>query len=108
MNINKYNILSALKSHLVSKYGAEIKDVVLFGSFAKGLQKADSDFDVLIVLRNSFDWNMKDQIREICFDVSLEYDIHIDSKIISESDTEHKFWGKHPLFVDALEYGIHA
>jgi len=31
-----------------------------------------------------------------------------DLKIISRHDLETKFWGKHPLFTDAIKYRIHA
>jgi len=28
--------------------------------------------------------------------------------ILPRHDLETKFWGKHPLFTDAIKYGIHA
>jgi hypothetical protein len=40
--------------------------------------------------------------------VSLKNDILIDSKIVSAIDLGTKFWGKHPLFKDAIKLEIHS
>jgi uncharacterized protein len=108
MQRTKEQILQDLKTKLVSQFGDEIHDVILFGSFSKNTQTIDSDFDILIILKTSFNWITKNKIRDICYDVSLENDILIDSKIVSATDLETKFWGKHPLFTDAIKLGIHA
>jgi len=108
MQLKKEQILQDLKTKLVSRFGDEIHDVILFGSFSNNTQTIDSDFDILIILKNSFNWVTKNKIREICYNVSLENDILIDSKIVSAIDLETKFWGKHPLFTDAIKLGIHA
>jgi len=108
MERTKEQILQQLKSELIANYADEIQDVILFGSYAKNTQTIDSDFDILIVLKNQFNWITKNKIRDICYDVSLENDILIDSKIVSTVDLNSLFWGKHPLFTDAIKFGIHA
>ena len=108
MERTKEQILQQLKSELIANYADEIQDVILFGSYAKNTQTIDSDFDILIVLKNQFNWITKNKIRDICYDVSLENDILIDSKIVSTVDLNSLFWGKHHLFTDAIKFGIHA
>ncbi len=104
----KNRILQNIKIRLESKFKERISDVVLFGSQARNAANKNSDFDILIVTSDPFTWQERGQIRDLCYEVSLEFDILIDSKIISRSEIETKFWGKHPLITDALAYGIYA
>ena len=75
---------------------------------AKNTETKYSDFDILIVTKDNFTWQERGLIRDLCYEVSLEFDILIDSKIISRPDIETKFWGKQPLITDAINYGIYA
>ena len=104
----KMEILQTLKKLFQKEFGMRILDVVLFGSQATNTESPDSDFDVLVVTDGVFQWRERDQIRDLCFDICLEYEILIDSKIISQYEIENKFWGKHPLITDAIKFGIHA
>ena len=106
--VNKNQIVNILKQNLDSKFPGLIKDVILFGSQVKGNLTADSDYDILIITSKKIDWKIKQLLRDICYDISLEYDIFIDSKFISNYELKNSFWGKHPLYTDAINYGIHA
>jgi len=89
-------------------FGARISNVVLFGSQAKNSAGKNSDFDILIITTEKFTWQDRGVIRDICYEISLDYDILIDSKIITQPEIDTKFWGIHPLITDALNYGIYA
>ncbi len=104
----KNRILQNIKIRLKSVFNDRIVNVVLFGSQARNTSNKYSDFDILIVTYDQFTWQERGQIRDLCYEVSLEFDILIDSKIISRPEIETKFWGKHPLITDALAYGIYA
>ena len=104
----KDKILHQLLTILKAELKAELKEVILFGSYNSGMHTENSDFDVLIVLQNPADWRIKGKIRDLCYEISLKNDILIDSKIISEFELNHKFWGKHPLYTDTLKFGLHA
>ena len=97
-----------LKQKLTDVFGDNIHDVVLFGSQSRNKQNHFSDYDILIVIKHGYTWKEKNTIRDICYDISVDNDILIDSKIISLPDIENKIWGKHPLITDAIKYGIHA
>lgn len=104
----KLEILQLLKTGIEKAFPERIKDVVLFGSQAENKENEDSDFDILILTKDIFDWREKGLIRDICYDVSVDFEILIDSKIISQIEVEKNFWGKHPLITDALNFGIYA
>lgn len=105
---NKTKILHQLKIQLKNTFGDRIEDVVLFGSQARNEETDYSDFDILIITDIPVTWQEKLKIRNICYDISLDFDLIIDSKIISKIEIENNFWGKHPLITDAIKFGIHA
>ena len=49
-------ILVRLKQELVTLYGPRLKQVLLYGSRARGDFREDSDYDVLVVLEGPFHW----------------------------------------------------
>jgi predicted nucleotidyltransferase len=49
-------ILVRLKHELEALYGPGLKQVLLYGSRARGDHRADSDYDVLVVLEGPFHW----------------------------------------------------
>lgn len=104
----KNRILQKIKVRLNSAFNNRIEDIILFGSRARNTSNKFSDFDILIVTSDQFTWQERGQIRDLCYEVSLEFDVLIDSKIISRPEIETKFWGKHPLITDALAYGTYA
>ncbi|MEP6895483.1 MAG: nucleotidyltransferase domain-containing protein [Chloroflexota bacterium] len=68
-----------LKKGLVEIYGDQLKDVYLFGSFARGEGKLpDSDIDVMIVMNGEFN-HREVEIRSGDFlaALCLEYDVLI-------------------------------
>ncbi|MFO7828751.1 MAG: nucleotidyltransferase domain-containing protein [Bacteroidales bacterium] len=106
--IDNQKIISTIKQKINESHPGLIDDVILFGSRVSGTPTVDSDYDVLIITNKKINWRTKDAIIDICYDISLEYDILIDSKIISRFELNNRFWGKHPLYTDAINDGIHA
>lgn len=107
MNINNKQILSELKVLLKSRFSENLRDVVLFGSQVSKRQHKDSDYDILIVLKNKIDWREEREISDLCYNIELKYNIITDTHIISEPELS-TLRGKQPLFINALEKGIYA
>ncbi len=105
---DKTKILLQLKIQLKDTFRDRMKDVILFGSQARNEETEYSDFDILIITDKPVTWQEKSKIRDICYNISLDFDIIIDSKIISQFEIDNNFWGKHPLVTDAIKFGIHA
>lgn len=106
--INKAKILHELKIHLKNTFNDRIDNVVLFGSQTRNKKIKYSVFDILITTKDLFSWQDKSVIRDICYDISIDFGILINSKIISQFEIKTMFRGKHPLITDALNLGIHA
>lgn len=107
MSIENKQILSEIKVLLKSRFSDNLRDVVLFGSQASGKHNKDSDYDILIVLKNKADWREEREISDLCYDIELKYNIITDTHIISEPELS-TLRGKQPIFINALEKGIYA
>ena len=76
-------LLVELKRGLINLYGQRLIVVLLYGSYARGDQKSESDLDVLIILD---DFNIySDEIKhtsELISELSLMYNISISRKFL--------------------------
>ena len=100
-------ILLDLKNNLVVHFGDEIKEVILFGSRAKGTATEDSDYDFLIILKSIPDWKKKSEFSNVCYMTDLKYNIITDTHFLSLSELD-TLRGKQPVFANAMKEGIHA
>jgi len=81
--------------------GVEVSDVILFGSYAKGMAKQDSDID-LAVVSSQFG---KDNWKEMIFlrKLALEIDSHIEPLPFSPQDMEDRY---STLSEEIRKYGV--
>ncbi|NJK95312.1 MAG: nucleotidyltransferase domain-containing protein [Bacteroidales bacterium] len=107
MTDDKIQILTELKLNLSDKLHDNLRDVVLFGSQLTEKTKTDSDYDILILVKDKSDWKLERQISDICFEIDLKYGILTDTHVLSEAELTTPR-GKQPIFVNALNQGYHA
>jgi len=107
MPIDQKSILTDLKNHLRKNFGSSIKEVILFGSQARGDAEEFSDYDILIVLDKAYSFKDKNQLLELCYDIGLQHDIVIDAHFLSVNEIQSPR-GKQPLFENALKSGVYA
>lgn len=97
-------VLHKLKERLADLYGEKLAGVILFGSQTRGDATEDSDIDVLIVLKGSFDSREeRKRTLDIMAGLSLEHNVLIADIITSESDYIE---GKAPLFKIVQQEGV--
>ena len=107
MTEEKIKILNDLKLSLSLSLNDNLKDLVLFGSQLSGKSSHNSDYDILIIVKDKTDWRLERQISDICYEIDLRYNIITDTHILSESDFETPR-GKQPIFIKAIKNGYHA
>ncbi|MCX6268992.1 MAG: nucleotidyltransferase domain-containing protein [Bacteroidetes bacterium] len=105
---NPIMVLKELKRNLVSQFGDDIQDVILFGSQASGKSGTDSDYDILILISHDYDWKYQNLIFDNAFDVGLRHQVLFDLHLLSMNERNGTLKGKEPLIINALEKGIHA
>jgi uncharacterized protein len=98
-------ILNALRNLISMRLGEIVEKIILFGSRINGTSNNYSDYDILIVLNTDYDWKKEREIYDLCYEVSLEYDILIDVKVISNNELQ-TIRGMQPFIQNALESGM--
>ncbi|MEA1870520.1 MAG: nucleotidyltransferase domain-containing protein, partial [Euryarchaeota archaeon] len=65
-------LVTRINNHLTNLNGEKIKKVILYGSYARGEATKDSDIDVLVVVDDSLDSEVRRSLSDIIFDILLE------------------------------------
>lgn len=107
MLLNKIKLLKELKELITKKLNLKVEKIILFGSQITQKAKDYSDYDILIVLNQSYDWHDEEKIIETSYDLALKYEIVFDIKLIS-TDELNSLRGKQPFIQNALKKGIYA
>ena len=91
MSTNIRPILEKLKKELMKIYGDKVDRILLYGSRARGDNRPDSDIDILIVLKDDF--NYSEMLRlssDIAASLSLENDVVISRAFVSKEQFENR------------------
>jgi uncharacterized protein len=107
MNTHNEIILLDLKNMLQSRFKDDLEDLILFGSQLSDEKHENSDFDILIILKQKPDWTTHREISDICFEIDLKYGIVTDTHLLG-ADELHTPRGKQPIFQNALLKGMHV
>ena len=99
-------MLAELRNNLEILYGARLRDLVLFGSQARGDSDLGSDIDVLVVLEG--DVNPSEEIARtgaVAADLSLEHDVVISCTFVSR---DRYLAEQSPFLINARREGVAA
>ncbi len=97
-------ILEKTKIFLQKTYQDNLDKVILFGSRARGDHHADSDLDILIVLKQPFNYSQEIEKTSIFIaELSLEFDLVISRVFTENNDFQSK---NTPFFLNVRKEGI--
>jgi predicted nucleotidyltransferase len=97
-------VLRELKQGFHRIYGDALKEVYLYGSYARGDAQPESDIDVLLVLKGNFNYlEMLKLSDDFAVSVSLENDIVVSRAFASEQEFEKK---QSPFLINVRREGI--
>jgi predicted nucleotidyltransferase len=97
-------ILDDLKRRLQALYGVRLVDVVVFGSVARGEDTAESDVDVLLVLRDPVDrYAESGPLADLMVAMMARHHVFVTPVVFSEEAYRTANW---PLLRNVREEGI--
>lgn len=86
----------------------KIEKIYLFGSRAKGTERPDSDYDLLLVMRGKENVNqaLREKMYDLAMDVLLETGRLISLKILKKEDYERLCSLETPFIENVLKEGM--
>lgn len=97
-------IKSRVKQQFQGLFQDDLITLVLFGSQARGDATADSDIDVLVVLKNKqIRQNKREEVLDFIGDLCLEFGVLVSCVYVSQAQFETE---KSPLLLNIRREGI--
>lgn len=100
-------ILADIERMGTESFGSKLKEIILYGSYARNLQTHESDLDIMFLFDESEEEIIKyrDQIVDIMVDLSLEYDVVVS---ITENSVErfNSYIGYIPFYSNVHNEGV--
>lgn len=94
-------------SNIHDIYGSHLRQIILYGSYARGDFRPDSDIDIMILLDLS-DIDIKKyrhQLSDMTFDFNMDYDIDI--KPIAKNEEHYRKWiDNYPFYSNVNREGV--
>ena len=100
-----HQAMKELKALFEDRFPQTVEKMIFFGSRTKEISHEYSDYDVLVIVKNGYDWKFENSIYETAYDIDLKHEILIDIKIISNQELG-TLKGKQPFVKEAIEKGI--
>jgi predicted nucleotidyltransferase len=98
------HIIREFRTHLEELYGSRLREIILYGSWARGDATEDSDIDVMIVLEGKVSPGREiDRMIDIITDLNLKYNTLISVFPVSE---EGYSCGNSPLLLKVRREGV--
>jgi len=104
MTTNTINISRKIRQ-TVQSVDPEV-EIILYGSRARGDEKPDSDWDILVLTRYPVDLATEQQFRDKIYDLELETGEPLSIFVYSKEDW-HKNKRITPFYHNVVEEGVH-
>lgn len=101
------NLIDQYVEKIKNIYGTHLRKIILYGSYARGDFRPDSDVDIMILLDMS-DLDLKaysQQLSYMTYDFNLDNDLDI--KPIAKSEAHFKKWVvNYPFYANVYKEGV--
>ena len=103
MNNKRSTVLPLIKK-LVKEIDPKA-EIILYGSRARGDERPDSDWDLLILVNSQEDLNNETKFRHKLFDLELELEESFSITVHNKNQWESKYWVT-PLYKNITREGV--
>lgn len=100
-------LLQQYTTEVVKIYGHKLKEVILYGSYARGDNREDSDIDIMILV-DLDDIEIKEkgnELSEVTFDYNYDHDLLI-MPIVKNQEHFNKWINAYPFYNNVRREGI--
>lgn len=102
-----HDILKKYVEDVKRLYGNQLKTVILYGSYARGDFRADSDIDIMILVGMNEQEIKKEERRlsKVTFEYDFDYDLNI-MPIVKNIDHFNKWLRAYPFYYNVKKEGV--
>lgn len=102
-----HDILKKYVEDVKKLYGNQLKTVILYGSYARGDFRADSDIDIMILVGMNEQEIKKEERRlsKVTFEYDFDYDLNI-MPIVKNIDHFNKWLRAYPFYYNVKKEGV--
>lgn len=102
-----HDILKKYVEDVKKLYGNRLKTVILYGSYARGDFRADSDIDIMILVGMN-EQEIKEEehrLSKVTFEYDFDYDLNI-MPIVKNIDHFNKWLRAYPFYYNVKKEGV--
>lgn len=101
------NVLQQYISEIIRIYGSSLKEIILYGSYARGDNRKDSDIDIMILVDlDDMDIKTKgDALSDVTYDFNFDYDLQI-MPIVKNQQHFNKWLNAYPFYNNVRREGV--
>lgn len=101
------NVLQQYISEIIRIYGSSLKEIILYGSYARGDNREDSDIDIMILVDlDDMDIKTKgDALSDVTYDFNFDYDLQI-MPIVKNQQHFNKWLNAYPFYNNVRREGV--
>lgn len=92
--------------HLELNKRYQVKQVSIFGSFARSEADEDSDLDVLIILLEEVSHRLRNTISDITFEINMKHNTNISLMIFDEKTWSSDIMKLTPIYSEIVRDGV--
>jgi len=103
LKTESHSVLTAIKQRLYEVLGDEVRQIILFGSRSRGDAEEDSDYDILLLVRERTR-ELEDRVDDIAYEMLDRYGAVVTIFVLETETFERET--HEPLFCNIRREGI--
>ena len=104
-NLAGHQLLAIQEASRILQAQFPVQEVRLFGSFARGEGKEDSDLDLFVLTTRPVSYREKAAMSDAIFEINLQYGVIIHLLIASLDEWKSPVWSHLPVYQDIRQEG---
>ncbi len=100
-------VLTKLRKEAETVFGENLREMILYGSYARGDNTNESDIDVMFIVDIPVEAEIENSLllTDVVFDLNLEFDVVI-SPLVESRIKYEKYKNINPLFIAVEREGV--
>ena len=108
LNINDQEKVAIKEASKILREKFHAKEVILFGSKARGDDDMESDIDILVLIDEPVTWDQRKAINNALYEIQLKYDVIISTLITMVSKWTEGTFSVLPIYDEISAQGVIA